>query len=150
MPGAAEQTGWCPSLGTVGPMCSTKGGGRCISSRGHIWALSDAAQPAAATFTYTTGCSSHRGHSQHSEASQRSGEGAGGGCPGGIPHLRARGCGHRTTGCHILPAGEGAEKDASGDRGCADMGLCGLPETKRRAKTREVAQPPPCGHLRKS
>ena len=71
LPPAAEGSATCqvqrsglagtPSLGTVGPTCSAKGRGRCISSQGHIWALSGTAQPAAAASMYTTGCSSQGG-----------------------------------------------------------------------------------------
>ena len=35
---------------------------------------------------------------------------------------------YRTVGCHVPCAGEGAEEAASGDRGCADVGLCGPSE----------------------
>ena len=45
-------------LGGVGPTCSAKRRGRCISSRGQVWALFNAAQRAAATSTCTAGCSS--------------------------------------------------------------------------------------------
>ena len=66
------------------------------------------------------------------EAGQGGGEGVTGGCPGGIPRVRARGSGHRTAGSHVprpIPrAGQGEEEATLGDRCHADLGPCGPPE----------------------
>ena len=69
------------------------------------------------------------------EAGHGGGEGATGGCPGGIPRVCARGSGHRTAGRYVprpIPcAGQGEEEATLGDRCHADLGPCGPPEAAR-------------------
>ena len=77
----------------------------------------------------------YRGPYHVLEASQGGGEGATGGCPRGIPRVRAQGSGHRTAGRRvprpITDAGQGEEEATPGDRCHADLGPCGPPEAAR-------------------
>ena len=79
--------------------------------------------------------STYRGPYRVLEAFQGGGEGATGGCPRGIPRVRAQGSGHRTAGRRvprpITDAGQGEEEATPGDRCHADLGPCGPPEAAR-------------------